>query len=96
MSKETKFTKGEWLIDKDSHLDGYWGISVKTDGFEHYHFVEVVFKMDGEVKNKRLEANAHLIKTAPKLYETLRAISEGEGLQPGTTIERLLAEARGE
>jgi len=40
--------------------------------------------------------NAHLIAAAPSMYKALEALSKGEGLQPGTTIESILIKARGE
>lgn len=42
------------------------------------------------------KANAHLIASAPDLYEALRCFATGEGLPPGQTIEDILAKARGE
>lgn len=41
-------------------------------------------------------ANASLIAAAPKMYEALLAMSKGEGILPGDTIEGILMMARGE
>lgn len=40
--------------------------------------------------------DAHLIAAAPDMYAALLSLSKGEGLQPGSTIEGILAKARGE
>ena len=42
------------------------------------------------------QANAHLIKTSPKMYQMLEFISENPSETNVIAIRRLLAEARGE
>lgn len=71
---EAKFTKGEWFIEKDANWnDDCWAISVKRDYDDsiHHCFAEVTYKMEHEVRNIELEANAHLIAAAPEMYEEI-------------------------
>jgi len=96
MGNKTKFTKGKWNQSHRHVGGGMYSTQVYDNTGETictlaWHAINT----ESGIRTDR-SANADLIKTAPKLYEALRAISEGEGLQPGTTIERLLAEARGE
>ena len=68
---ETKFTKGEWFIEKDASWNNdCWAISVKRDCDDsiHHCFAEVTCKMEYEDHNEELEANAYLIACSPELY----------------------------
>jgi len=58
--KETKFTRGEWSI--------YGGYEIRAKGCEIEIAKVTVFNQG--------KANAKLIKTAPKLYETLEFLLE--------------------
>ena len=80
----TKFTKAPW--------------SVSIQGLDNFKSIAVIVPNGGfEVTNiPDAEANAHLIAAAPDMYKALVALSKGEGLQPGTTIEGILLKARGE
>lgn len=95
--KEPKFSKGVWFIEK-SWMDNHVAVSLKDDSIYWGSFANVVTSMAGD--NHLMEeglANAHLIKTAPKLYKMLQDISNS-GVLYGwdENIEKLLAEARGE
>lgn len=84
---ETKFTKGEWCIFGD------WGII--KNGWE----TEVIATFEPRgAGQKESFANAHLIKTSPKMYEMLESLRENYGANDPTGIEidELLADARGE
>jgi len=77
----TNFTKCEWCVSGVGD-DTY--IDSET-GFT----IATVLDMSPEL------ANAHLIAAAPAMYAALLAMSKGEGLQSGTTIESILLKARG-
>jgi len=85
---DTKFTPGDWevRIEQIVPTSNETCFTVVTDDFD------VVSPMMG-IRN---EFDAGLIAAAPKLYAALCSLSTGEGLPPGTTIEGLLAKARGE
>ena len=86
---DTKFTPGPWLV-KDG-FSGEFEVYARTvDNFGYYEIAEIK-DLDEETL-----PNARLIAAAPDLYAALRSLSTGEGLPPGTTIEGLLAKARGE
>lgn len=82
---EAKFTKGEWRVER----------FVNGKGFE------VAFNDDGEVIADYVyeEPDAHLIASAPEMYEYLSHMVEHEIIND-PSIERevksLLAKARGE
>lgn len=78
-----KFTKGEWVANASEFPFPHGLIYIDGGGFD----------ISGD---PNCVANAHLIASAPDMYEALRSICNGEGLQPGTTIEGILAKARGE
>jgi len=89
MSKETKFTKGEWVIkDNGSYFD-----------IGPFKYGDVYPSVCIGVQHKD-KANAHLIKTAPKLYAMLDGLISGEDsnltVNEIMIISELLAEARGE
>lgn len=83
----TKFTKGEWVVHDNGH---YFDVGVFDSEIE-----AVLDRACIGVPHSDI-ANAHLIASAPKLYEALLLISTGQGLRPGDSIDDLLAEARGE
>lgn len=78
-----KFTPGPWKLQifaSDDHL------------YVHKNGTWIA-----EIRNNVEEnmPDAHLIASAPDLYEALRCFATGEGLPPGQTIEGILAKARG-
>ena len=115
MSTETKFTKGEWAIlpledDKEyirirgSALGGRYKVANVIDLKNHHNEEQEWCKLD------RAEslANAHLIKTAPKMYKKLEYLNKlllslGSEVwdiidlgAESNSIEELLAQVRGE
>ena len=103
---DAKFTPGPWVIKNDYNicgpLGGDSGDGVKCDPNARWQVAEVdeysSFEEGHSISlgSEVCRANAYLMKTAPKMYEALRCLRDGEGLPPGTTIDNLLAEARGE
>jgi hypothetical protein len=90
MTMKEKFTKGDWSTDDHFIFNNETTVYVCE-----VLPVDLVSKRKWARKSET-EANAHLIAAAPKMYRMLNSLANGEGLQPGDTIERLLAEARGE
>ena len=85
MSAETKFTKGEWRVER----------FVNGKGFE------IAFNDDGEVVADYVysEHDAHLIAAAPDMYKMLESIAISMECFHGVdtdSIYELLAKARGE
>ena len=73
------YTKGEWVV----------GITYDEYGWPTYRL------RDMDAGNKaEVEANAHLIKAAPHMYEALKMAQEGTGDWRGM-IDYALAEAEG-
>ena len=103
MSNETKFTAGPWSPDitrykagkNDDWIDACW--SVGSCGFSIVTEVNAGPTLDMNLgqMGETNKANAHLIAAAPEMYVMLESLANGEGLQPGGTIEKLLAKARG-
>lgn len=90
----SEFTKGEWEVI-DATLQREQSLFVHVEG------VGIVCRLTKVIDthiplSKQDIANAHLIAAAPSMYAALEALSKGEGLQPGTTIESILLKARGE
>ena len=89
---ETKFTPGPWWIDgqgigpKSFADDQSYGITMPVAYIEEYDWPE------------NHEANAHLIATAPTMYEVLDWLDRrgGLGLEVHVVISTALAQARGE
>lgn len=81
---ETRFTKGEWKVER----------FVNNKGFE------ISFNDDGEVVADHVytEPDAHLIAAAPEMYAMLQEILDGGSLHrmDAKAISDLLAKARGE
>ena len=93
MSNEAKFTKGEWEVSFCSGRASVWsGDESITNGKAYEYPCE-------DYRAEKM-ANAHLIKTAPKLYAMLDSLVNGKEpdllFEMQTEIEELLAEARGE
>ena len=90
MADKTKFTKGEWVVDKD---DSFWHVTCGD------WCVVTSFDQGQDI------ANAHLIAVAPEMYEMLNVIMEdicadrmadiSRCMQAGD-IRGLLRKARGE
>lgn len=85
---ETKFTPGPWTVHHRMRdcvtFEGKFGTeNLFLENREGYYACQS-------------EYDAHLIAAAPRMYAALDALSKGEGLPPGETIERILAAARGE
>jgi len=97
MSNETKFTPGPWTSNPAvSCLRGDLFYISQEDGAPYTeNYSDVCQTHEGEDLYVQ-KANAHLIAAAPEMYEALRAMRDGEGLQPGQTIESILLKARGE
>lgn len=83
---EAKFTKGPWKPNQYGELRNNENTQVTVWG------LGIAWGPRSEEK----EANSNLIAAAPEMYQMLNSLAAGEGLQPGQTIERLLAKARGE
>lgn len=79
-----KFTQGDWVVSGDDCCAVFSGLELVVDcSVSSLSSVEDVY-------------NAMLIAAAPEMYRALLAMSKGEGLQPGSTIESILLKARGE
>lgn len=94
---EEKFTKGEWEIEHDNcdKGGGEWYIVGPAK-------VEYSYKCTDAEANEA-NANAHLIKTSPKMYAKLEEICEGMlnaggagNVMVANEIKDILAKARGE
>lgn len=68
---EAKFTKGEWVINKDCWVGCSWGIDMGS----HHCAATVVTCFEGggddQLTRSKLESNAHLIAAAPEMYEEI-------------------------
>lgn len=86
------FTKGPW--DLGGGESGGSATIVYSDDATGSAIAELQFS---HVRRhaQEVRANGHLIAAAPEMYEALKAIASGEGLQPGQTLERILAKAEG-
>ena len=87
MSNEAKFTPGPWVADDISDFDGTTTI---TGGITGRKICQNDYSIEED------DHNINLIAAAPEMYEALRAMRDGEGLQPGQTIENILLKARGD
>ena len=86
---QTKFTPGPWFVHDDHPQHACYHIAPAD--YWHDELATIYSPGDPEA-----DANASLIAAAPRMYAALDALSKGEGLPPGETIERILAAARGE
>ena len=87
---ETLFTKGEWWVN---HVGKHWN----NPGIDSY---EICWSKDAEcvVEHVYELADAHLIASAPKMYNKLQSLADSGNLQGSVEREvlELLASARGE
>ena len=101
---DTKFTPGSWHWREDKWNGGWSGLysdddttvlvpQSRNDGDDGDAWFATVDDADEE---GLADADRDLIAAAPELYEALQSLQNGEGLQPGRTIECILAKARGE
>jgi len=110
MNKETEFTKGEWIADirvgccavypKDSRDEWEQGLHNDDDNIYYKGYTNITTNPELAFRSKEKIANAHLIASAPKLYDALDGLisSEDSNLTVSEImiINELLAEARGE
>ena len=88
MSKETKFTKSCWILHPDGAI---------TDNSPAENEICFIDGSDNKLEDQDY-SNAHLIKTAPKLYALLERYHLESRFVYGEDydeVEELLAEARG-
>jgi len=92
---DTKFTKGEWLIvDSTDQSLSIWASESECITTINYSFWDETYKAE-------LKANAHLIASAPAMYEMLlefKSFAERQGWDHVliNDAEKLLSTARGE
>jgi hypothetical protein len=89
--EKAKFTKGPWVLFSGGNtfieINDHKGMDViSSGGFSEFH------------SSDQNEANAHLIKMAPEMYELLEFIASAPLAAPHKAVEikKLLAKARGE
>ncbi len=95
MSTETKFTKGEW-VNYDGDVTYCIG---KVCIIESDCMPTVVCDINNYFGKEERVANAHLIAVAPKMYEMLKMLLDGDSINDFTIdieVAKLLAQARGE
>ena len=88
MNNKTKFTEGEWEISWSEEMNNRTVARLTN---------KMCIVADAYVSDDPIH-DAHLIKTAPKLYAMLvqLQIEGGLGVARHRQVDRLLAEARGE
>ena len=91
---EAKFTSGEWSQSHRQDSEGMYSTQVYDGRGKTICTLGWHTEPDSTATDR--QENARLIAAAPDMYEALLAMSKGEGLQPGVTIERILLKARGE
>ena len=69
-----EYTKGEWKIYRDSMVAQTGVVSEDGIGFFNRSIAEIVCNDDSTLEE--IEANAHLIAAAPKLYEVCKYLAE--------------------
>lgn len=81
---ESKYTKGEWVIDKETFVNehGQTGIQISTKGF----YREFVAVWAEDEKDEQAKANALLIASAPELLEALEKVKFA--LDNSTEVDR--------
>ena len=87
---EAKFTKGDWEISQSAV-----GVFDRSDS-QSYGMLKQVCWIEDQFcdSNEEAEANANLIKAAPKLYEFLESLQLDKANR--YIRDALLAESRGE
>ncbi|AUS01382.1 hypothetical protein NVP1284A_55 [Vibrio phage 1.284.A._10N.286.55.A5] len=89
---ETKFTKGEWVVDYDNNSSCEWYYTGPAK-------VEYSYRASAIEYSEAL-ANAHLIAAAPEMYELLDSLYVHLDFigdeRYKNNIKNLLAKARGE
>ena len=91
---EAKFTKGEWIVDYDNDSSCEWYYTGPAK-------VEYSYNVSA-IEHLEAKANAHLIASAPEMYEMLSKIhdylevSGPTGFNLSLDINDLLKKARGE
>lgn len=108
---EAKFTKGDWIAFKDGKWSDCGSWSADNDEVSSYSNVAVnvgnvtiCLVVSESWDDSEMEANAHLIAAAPKMYEMLEQLSNSiptvcenhEQFCLRIEINDLLAEVRGE
>jgi hypothetical protein len=98
---EVKFTNGKWEVVEASEHHGFY-----VEDSNGYTVADLYFmsKLSGARVDHgdNAKANAHLIASAPEMYEMLRALSEMSSedaklyLEGSSDVIDLLAKARGE
>ncbi len=77
------FTPGPWMVEPHSDTDEVINVvseyEVLPDGKKRAHWIaeldaQIDFDSDVDVQLDRVNANAHLIASAPSLYEALKAM----------------------
>ena len=83
-----KFTPGPWRFNSSLNCISTTAKNIRQD---------VICDVEGSIYKSLVKPeNAHLIAAAPKMYEALSYLNENGEMPLGTTIDDLLAEARGE
>jgi len=83
-----KFTPGPWRFNSTLNCISTTAENIRQD---------VICDVEGSMYKSLVKPeNAHLIAAAPKMYEALSYLNENGEMPLGTTIDDLLAEARGE
>ena len=85
---ETKFTHGQWFVDNTGYFTRIRSGNIRAS--------TVCVFQETVIEAKTIKANAHLIASAPAMYKALEALSRGECIIYGDSIETILAKARGE
>lgn len=106
---DAKFTKGEWVVYRESDWYGnqdYDEIVIgagtyNENPYDHYCCHKIVIECDDS--DAEAIANANLIAKSPKMYTKLKELSEyfggidsTFGVEMQNEIDELLREARGE
>lgn len=90
--RDIKFTKREWEIVTEADSEHYC-LTVDCGGVMRVNVITSARDITFSESLERI-ANAHLIKSAPKMYKFLDDLASGRGVD--YPIEQLLREARGE
>lgn len=98
---EAKFTKGDWKVHSVGSQFAVGPLS--NSGDQSYGMMNVVAWVEkfDFYDEKQAGLNAHLISTAPEMYDMLEYVMKCAAMQDNLTIDaneisKLLAKARGE